>query len=234
MAKKKVIKKKVAKKTTRKKTSSKISKQIPNNLKPVLPHKTTKINNQTEQPTIEKPKQLNSQEILNQNLISLQKVLLTLSGKFDNLAKEMSRMLHLFEISAKEFSKSNTAQPSQEIHKKVDTLLDQNKTFAKGIALLHEPSQPITSQMPPAQRTIENPNINNTQEPKMTQEKPGIPPMPPINSPTQIQTPQPTQTANLQVPQLPDTPNMQQPVPNNNQQQNTQAKPVKFNPLPTN
>ena len=77
-----------------------------------------------------------------QNFINLQKVMTNLSIKFDSLSDQMSRLLQLFEISAKTFvtkqEEVGEKKEDQELVKKLDTLLDQNKTIAKGLTLVEE------------------------------------------------------------------------------------------------
>jgi hypothetical protein len=77
-----------------------------------------------------------------QNFINLQKVMTNLSVKFDSLSDQMSRLLQLFEISAKTFvtkqEEVSEKKDDQELVKKLDALLDQNKTIAKGLTLVEE------------------------------------------------------------------------------------------------
>jgi len=77
-----------------------------------------------------------------QNFINLQKVMTNLSIKFDSLSDQMSRLLQLFEISAKTFvakqEEVSEKKDDQELVKKLDVLLDQNKTIAKGLTLVEE------------------------------------------------------------------------------------------------
>jgi hypothetical protein len=76
-----------------------------------------------------------------ENLVSLQKVHTDLAEKFDKLTKELSNLLTLFEVTAKNFAKN---LPKGEIDKdkefldKIDKLLDQNKTIAKGLTLMED------------------------------------------------------------------------------------------------
>ncbi len=79
------------------------------------------------------------------NFINLQKVLTNLSVRFDELSSNMSKMLQLFEISAKSFADkysgegmSSVPHGDKEFLKKLDSLLDQNKTISKGIMLMEE------------------------------------------------------------------------------------------------
>jgi len=100
----------------------------------------------------DKKKILNKKEIeqiLIDNFTNLQKVLTNLSIKFDELATNMSKLLQLFEISAKSFAEkysdkkpeevvNKSQQTDTEYLKKLDSLLDQNKTIARGIMLMEE------------------------------------------------------------------------------------------------
>ena len=76
------------------------------------------------------------------NFINLQKVLTNLSIKFDDLSSNISKLLQLFEISAKTFaekySEGKEGKSDTALLNKLDSLLDQNKTIAKGIMLMEE------------------------------------------------------------------------------------------------
>jgi hypothetical protein len=83
------------------------------------------------------------EEALLNNFINLQKVLTNLSIKFEDLSDNVSKLLQLFEISAKSFterySETDRKQETKEdkhLLNKLDSLLDQNKTIAKGIMLM--------------------------------------------------------------------------------------------------
>ena len=94
-------------------------------------------------------KQEDINKILVDNFTNLQKILTNLVVKFDELSFNMSKLLQLFEISAKSFAeKYSDKKPESQINaiqqtdteylKKLDSLLDQNKTIAKGIMLMEE------------------------------------------------------------------------------------------------
>lgn len=86
-------------------------------------------------------KQDTANQILIENFVSLQHVLANLSVKFDNLSSNISKLLQLFEMSARSFLDK---MPAKEVEKdkeflhKLDALLDQNKTIAKGLTLMEE------------------------------------------------------------------------------------------------
>ncbi len=93
--------------------------------------------------TVGKPKPLTNKEIqlaLIDNFVNMQKVLTNLTIKFDNLSENMSRLLSLFEISAKTFIEKQEPSPIEEKDtlKKLDVLLEQNKTIANGLTLIEE------------------------------------------------------------------------------------------------
>jgi hypothetical protein len=91
------------------------------------------------------------------NFVSLQKVMVNLSGKFDNLATQISKLLQLFEISAKalaekDFDVEKNARENSKILEKLENVLEQNKTIARGLTLMHdkitEPPQPQSGYYP--------------------------------------------------------------------------------------
>jgi len=81
------------------------------------------------------------EEALLNNFVNLQKVLTNLSVKFEELSSNISKLLQLFEISAKSFAEKYTGSETgvdKDFLKKLDSLLDQNKTIAKGIMMMEE------------------------------------------------------------------------------------------------
>lgn len=95
-----------------------------------------------------------------ENFVSLQKVMVNLSVKFDNLTTQISKLLDLFEISAKalaekDFASGKESKETKKILDKVDIMLEQNKIIARGLTLLHEPQaseQALRPPMPPQQQ----------------------------------------------------------------------------------
>ena len=71
-----------------------------------------------------------------------------LSGKFAILSSQISKLLSLFEISAKtiaekELGTGKSEEEKNEIISKMETLLEQNKILAKGLTLMHNTFTPI-------------------------------------------------------------------------------------------
>lgn len=82
------------------------------------------------------------EKILIENFVSLQKVMTNLSVKFDNLTKQISKLLELFEISAKTLAEKDVEiekkGSNKKVMEKIDNLLEQNKLIARGLTLVHE------------------------------------------------------------------------------------------------
>src|SRR3989344_13159 len=98
------------------------------------------------------------EETILHNLVELQKVHTNLAEKFDKLSEHISQLLTLFEISARSFAKqapSNISDKDREFLDKIDRLLEQNKTIAKGLMLMEEKMRDRvygqTQTMPPMQ-----------------------------------------------------------------------------------
>lgn len=78
-----------------------------------------------------------------ENFISLQKVMVNLSSNFDTLSNKISKLLELFEISAKslaekEFVTEKEKKDNSEVMNKMNEILEQNKILARGLTLMHD------------------------------------------------------------------------------------------------
>lgn len=132
-----------------------------------------------EKPVKKSHEQLNY--MLIENFVSLQKVMTNLTLKFDKLSDNMIKLLNLFEMSARSFMSSPSiaeAEKDKEFLDKLNSLLDQNKTIAKGLTLMEEKFRervyggPVaqTNQQPAQQPTpqfSQNPNSNIKRLPRM-------------------------------------------------------------------
>jgi len=113
-------------------------------------------------------KKSQTEKVLVENFIALQKVITNLSIKFDNLANQISSLLDLFEVSAKalaekDFDIKKENRDNKQIIKNIDNLLEQNRTIARGVALIHD-GTPEHKPMYPPQRMIRKPSPRPTQE----------------------------------------------------------------------
>ncbi len=108
------------------------------------------------------PSKRELEEALVENFVKLQRVMANMSFKFDNLSDQISKLLQLFEISAKSFVKKQEEGGSgdKDLLKKVDSLLNQNKTIATGLTLIEEKlKHKIRHESP----NINMPNLSDSQ-----------------------------------------------------------------------
>ena len=75
------------------------------------------------------------EELLIENFVGLQHAMTNLSIKFGALSDNITRLLQVFEESAKSFISGGKLEDDSML-KKIDSLLDQNKTIAKGLILM--------------------------------------------------------------------------------------------------
>ncbi len=74
-------------------------------------------------------------ELLIENFVGLQKAMVNLSIKFEELSGNMAKLLHVFELSAKNVAEEGPVD-NKELIRKLDGLMEQNKTIAQGLVLL--------------------------------------------------------------------------------------------------
>jgi seryl-tRNA synthetase len=123
MDKKSVEKKTIIKEITKEKVQDK------------KPAKAVRTNSPKKNPEVE--------NILIENFVSLQKVMVNLSVKFDSLTTQISKLLELFEISAKALTEKDVDieknnRENAKILEKIENVLEQNKTIARGLTLMHD------------------------------------------------------------------------------------------------
>ncbi len=75
------------------------------------------------------------EELLIENFVGLQHAMTNMSVKFGSLSDNISKLLQVFEESAKNFVSGGKTDDA-EMLKKIDSLLNQNKTIAKGLVLM--------------------------------------------------------------------------------------------------
>ena len=117
------------------------------------------------------------------NFISTQKVLVNLSVKFDNLANQISKLVELFEISAKSLAKKDfDIGGGKGIKDRLDNIIEQNKLIARGLTLMHGRGtgqkmpmpRPLSPERPMMQKHIESPPPT-IQPSKLQEPSPPIP-----------------------------------------------------------
>src|SRR3989344_1092464 len=87
--------------------------------------------------------QRETERLLVENFVALQKVMANLSQKFDTLTRQISELLKLFEDSAKvivknEIEKKKEDRGDKQLLDTMVSILDQNKVIAKGLTLIYE------------------------------------------------------------------------------------------------
>lgn len=139
------------------------------------------------------------EEILIENFVGLQKAMTNLSMKFSELSDNISKLLAIFEDAAKHIA-SGAGSEGKEILKKIDFLMDQNKTIARGLVMVEERlrgtepstqglSQPGLTRSPPPAQNMAPPQQMN--QPPQTQAPPTMqPPAQPTNAPPLPPAPQ--------------------------------------------
>ena len=125
---------------------------------------------------------------LTDNFIALQRVMVNLSLKFDSLSTQISRLLELFEISARNLARkdlgglSHSPQASVDIKRveqKLDNLASQAGLIGRGLALIHEVNSEKNMQTKPLIKIPmaqpQKPFVSETRLARPTmQQKPGL------------------------------------------------------------
>ncbi len=75
------------------------------------------------------------EELLVENFVGLQHAMTNLSIKFGALSDNITKLLGIFEEAAKNFV-SGGRSDDKDLLSKIDSLLEQNKTIAKGLVLM--------------------------------------------------------------------------------------------------
>jgi len=80
-------------------------------------------------------------DILMENSVALQKVLADLALSLNKLTKELSQLLSLFKEASKTIGEEKAVEAvekedKEDLLKKLDSLIEQNKTIAKSLLLL--------------------------------------------------------------------------------------------------
>jgi hypothetical protein len=96
---------------------------------------------------------------LTDNFITLQKIMVNFSTRFDALSNQISKLLELFEISAKSLARRDleTDRENKDIKKvleKLDNISQQAGLIGKGLALIHEISSEKELPMPAPQKPL--------------------------------------------------------------------------------
>jgi hypothetical protein len=131
------------------------------------------------------PSEPKMDKVLVENFVSLQRVLTNLAVNVDNLSDRISKLLDLFEISAKALAEKDfdMQEENTDLKEKLDSLIDQNKTLARGVALMHEriPREQFPPPAPMPHHPQGHPLMHPSLPPQLSH--PPMPPTPPQPSP---------------------------------------------------
>ena len=123
------------------------------------------------------------EELLIENFVGLQHAMTNMSIKFGSLSDNISKLLQVFEESAKNFV-SGGRPDDEEMLKKIDSLLNQNKTIAKGLVLMEGKLRGRTESHAPAPSVP--PRIERDVRPPVSP-----PPSSPSSAPLEFKGPKP-------------------------------------------
>lgn len=126
------------------------------------------------------------EQLLIENFVGLQHAMTNMSIRFGTLSDNISKLLSIFEEAAKGFVIGDKVDDEQMLQK-IDSLLDQNKTIAKGLVLMEEKVRTRVEHSEEAQKIAEEANKFSTQEIKAPEKPhamtvPKFEKMPPLSS----------------------------------------------------
>jgi hypothetical protein len=106
------------------------------------------------------------EELLVENFTGLQHAMTNLSIKFSALSENINKLLQIFEEAANKFSpeperREIIREPDNELNKdmikKIDSLIDQNKTIAQGLLIMEEKLRSPAKENPFKEETMNRP-----------------------------------------------------------------------------
>jgi len=98
------------------------------------------------------------EELLIENFVGLQHAMTNMSIKFGLLSDNISKLLQVFEEAAKN-TLSGGKGDNEDLLNKIDSLLNQNKTIAKGLVLMESKLRGRTEESPRPASTSEMPPV---------------------------------------------------------------------------
>lgn len=100
------------------------------------------------------------EELLIENFVGLQHAMTNLSIKFSALSDNITRLLQVFEEAARNFMEGGRPDDKEMINK-INSLLEQNKTIARGLLLMEEKLRVRNEPMP---ESIRYPLLNREKQ----------------------------------------------------------------------
>ncbi len=99
--------------------------------------KKVKINSSTGEKPKKKMSAREREELLIENFVGIQHAMTNLSIRFEKLSDHILKLLQVFELAAKNYA-GGGKETDKDLLNKIDSLLEQNKTIAKGLVLVEE------------------------------------------------------------------------------------------------
>jgi len=81
------------------------------------------------------------EELLIENFVGLQRAMINLSMKFENLSDNMSKLLNIFEVSARDYMVNKgrtTPEVDRDLVNRINLLLDQNKNILASVRSIED------------------------------------------------------------------------------------------------
>lgn len=102
----------------------------------------------------------NVEKTLVENFVGLQKIMTDLVIKLDGVSNQIIQLLNIFEVSAKTLAEKGGIKQGGVVEKqvleKIDNLIDQNRTIARGVSLLHNQETPENKTPQPRPQNTQN------------------------------------------------------------------------------
>jgi hypothetical protein len=124
--------------------------------KPIVKEKTSKA--VEKKPKEKKMTAKEREELLIENFVGLQHAMTNMSIKFGALSDNISKLLQVFEEAAKGFVSGGKTNDKDMLNK-IDSLLDQNKTIAKGLILMEGKLRGRNEAPQPIHNNVEIPRV---------------------------------------------------------------------------
>jgi len=173
----KKVAKKTPKKATKKVAKKKVAKRKPVQSRMVIHKDTSKRD-----------------DMLAENFVGLQHAMTNLSIKFGEMSQNITKLLSVFEEAAKDLANTEK-QVDSAFERKLDALIDQNKTIAKGLVLMDgklkgQMSRGPSSESGQASKPQSMSNVPSSQPMSMPQSQmPSGAPSSSVGSQPQLQSP---------------------------------------------
>lgn len=129
---------------------------------------TRKVRDPNAPPKKKKMTAAQREEMLIENFVGLQRAMINLSMKFENLSDNMAKLLNVFEISARDYMVNKgktTPEVDRDIINRINMLLDQNKAIMGSVRSLdekvkkQESIKPVSAPMSAPSPQVQTPNV---------------------------------------------------------------------------